>query len=914
MRILTVHAHAFGPFTDASLELAPGLTVVHGPNEAGKSTWHAALYAGLCGMRRGPGRRGEDREFRERHAPWDGDAWDVGVVVELADGRRIELRHDLLDRVDSVARDLGTGRDISGEIMEDGAPDGARFLGLDRRTLPTTICVRQADVLGILDDPAALQHHLQRAAATGGTDATVEEALERIRAYRSDNVGLARRGSTKPRQRATERLDRTAEELEAARRRHQEYRELLARADEADARAEAAEEEAAAVRRALERSLVDDLERRLGRARELATLSSSATPATPGERDLVHAVSETVHDLERLPPERRLPDGPTSAELESELDALPEEPEGDTEVDPAVDAAHRGWQGTLRLLDDHRANRPEVTELEASAIPSGELRRIADDLETPLPEVDRDLTQRYGDAVRAAEEGRRPHPALLLVALASGLAAVGVLTAGSTVLGTVLAVLAVGAAVAGIALGGRARSGDHEVAQLGARLALQEEARSQARERRERARQRAEAAALPPDAEAIRRAAAATDEAATIVERTRSWRERADELERRCAHAAEALRLALEVRDADVGGEDLDDSVDGYREACRGRAARARAAARRPDLLARLESRRAIEDAIAEERATRREILGRARELATRLDAPVPGQGDPVQLTATLRRWLEEERARDRERRRAHEATLALRELLGDGTLEGLEAEVRRGRAALPADVAAVDLSAHDLPAHAETLDGEARRARAEADRLRGQVTDRQRGLGSLAEAEEAHERAREELSRVERLARTLDLTQEFLETARDEVQRDIAPRLTAAVAGRLAEVTDGRYEEVTVDPADLDVHVRAPGGRWRRAALLSHGTAEQIYLLLRTALAEHIITTSEPAPLFLDDVTVQADDDRTEAFLELLLELSAERQIVLFSQEQEVRDWAIKHLDGSEHRLVELDPAVIGP
>ena len=58
MRFESVKAHAFGPFRDKTLELSPGMNVVYGPNEAGKSSWHAALYAGLCGRRRTP-RKGE---------------------------------------------------------------------------------------------------------------------------------------------------------------------------------------------------------------------------------------------------------------------------------------------------------------------------------------------------------------------------------------------------------------------------------------------------------------------------------------------------------------------------------------------------------------------------------------------------------------------------------------------------------------------------------------------------------------------------------------------------------------------------------------------------------------------------------------------------------------------------------------
>ena len=47
MQFECVNAYAFGPFRNETLELAPGMNVVYGPNEAGKSSWHAALYAGI---------------------------------------------------------------------------------------------------------------------------------------------------------------------------------------------------------------------------------------------------------------------------------------------------------------------------------------------------------------------------------------------------------------------------------------------------------------------------------------------------------------------------------------------------------------------------------------------------------------------------------------------------------------------------------------------------------------------------------------------------------------------------------------------------------------------------------------------------------------------------------------------------
>ena len=51
----------------------------------------------------------------------------------------------------------------------------------------------------------------------------------------------------------------------------------------------------------------------------------------------------------------------------------------------------------------------------------------------------------------------------------------------------------------------------------------------------------------------------------------------------------------------------------------------------------------------------------------------------------------------------------------------------------------------------------------------------------------------------------------------------------------------------------------------------------EQIFLLLRIALAQVLSGGHETAPLILDDVTVQSDQERTIAIMRMLHELSAD-------------------------------------
>ena len=136
-----------------------------------------------------------------------------------------------------------------------------------------------------------------------------------------------------------------------------------------------------------------------------------------------------------------------------------------------------------------------------------------------------------------------------------------------------------------------------------------------------------------------------------------------------------------------------------------------------------------------------------------------------------------------------------------------------------------------------------------------------------------------------------------------------LAPHLKALLPA-LADcpaVTGGRYTDCRVDPESLQVEVREAGGTWRSAALLSHGTAEQIYLLLRLALARHLVTDGEVCPLILDDAAAACDAERKRALLETLHAVSAGTQVILFTHEEDVQAWARQRLSAPRDALTEL-------
>ena len=201
---------------------------------------------------------------------------------------------------------------------------------------------------------------------------------------------------------------------------------------------------------------------------------------------------------------------------------------------------------------------------------------------------------------------------------------------------------------------------------------------------------------------------------------------------------------------------------------------------------------------------------------------------------------------------------------------------------------------------------------RSEADKLAGQVKERNARLLPVAEAEEELEAAEGEVSRIQRLEVTLLATRTFLERAQASVHRSIAPVLKMTIKPWLPHVTAGHYDDVIVNPETLAVQVHSSNGHWRDATRLSHGTKEQIYLLLRMAMARHLTQPKEVCPLLLDDVTVQSDAERTKGILSLLKAISQERQVILFSQEEDVLAWAEINLGSTSDRLLRLDSATI--
>ena len=85
----------------------------------------------------------------------------------------------------------------------------------------------------------------------------------------------------------------------------------------------------------------------------------------------------------------------------------------------------------------------------------------------------------------------------------------------------------------------------------------------------------------------------------------------------------------------------------------------------------------------------------------------------------------------------------------------------------------------------------------------------------------------------------------------------------------------------------DRSLHLSAePAGDtlYRDAALLSAGTADQLYLAARLAICDLVLPQDKQVPLVLDDALANFDDARCAAALRWLRKEAKRRQILLFT------------------------------
>ena len=233
-----------------------------------------------------------------------------------------------------------------------------------------------------------------------------------------------------------------------------------------------------------------------------------------------------------------------------------------------------------------------------------------------------------------------------------------------------------------------------------------------------------------------------------------------------------------------------------------------------------------------------------------------------------------------------------------------LEAKCDALSAALPAEAAAETAPAGpDLPTlraqlsalRAEVLEGRQALAACQGQlQSLGDAADLQ---AQLEERQALHAQRQEEYD-------SIALAMEALNQANTTLQNRFSPALGEKAASIFTKLTGGKYNKVLLD-RELAASAQESGTSVPREALfLSQGAADQLYLAVRLAICDMVLPKEKAIPLVLDDALTSFDDDRCAAALDYLMELSRERQILLFTCQEREGAYLRRSYPGQFHEV----------
>ncbi|TXK85983.1 hypothetical protein FU659_00560 [Paenibacillus sp. N3.4] len=143
-----------------------------------------------------------------------------------------------------------------------------------------------------------------------------------------------------------------------------------------------------------------------------------------------------------------------------------------------------------------------------------------------------------------------------------------------------------------------------------------------------------------------------------------------------------------------------------------------------------------------------------------------------------------------------------------------------------------------------------------------------------------------------------------LMKKARDVYEQERQPGVLLRASDYFAVMTGGAFTQVKAPFGEQRLVAIRANGQSLDTSQLSRGTAEQLYLSMRFALAGEYAGKAI-LPLVMDDILVNFDEQRMESCLRVLADLSSRHQILLFTCHGHVRDAAARIIPG--HRFIHL-------
>ncbi len=313
------------------------------------------------------------------------------------------------------------------------------------------------------------------------------------------------------------------------------------------------------------------------------------------------------------------------------------------------------------------------------------------------------------------------------------------------------------------------------------------------------------------------------------------------------------------------------------------------------------------------------EVLERIRRLRSRREELLAASRDP--LSSRVRHAVSHELLHCRcEQHAAFAARIPAEAILIERPAQEIiterfeeESEARPGDAALERSL----LAQHgELRQRLIELQRRIRDARLRVDAL---LAEQRRFADdhSAMELRFVQRQAEERLADMREQWTSLTLQQTVLSEAQRRLQREEHSRVIGDASAYLNRLTQGRYTAFHFDSASRELFIRNAEGQLLPPSALSRGTLDQTALSFRLALVAEYARRGIRLPLVLDDVLVDSDEHRLWAAVDVLREVAAAgQQIVFLTCQEHLSDLFDEHgltvrtLSGGVRKAARLYPA----
>ena len=192
MQIKEADIFQFGKLQNKNISFEPGMNVIYGKNEAGKSTLHSFLCAMLFGMEKGRGRSSVTDAYSQ-YEPWHAPSFYAGALKFTVGQQKFYLERNFYskEKTDYLRNEL------DGEELSVGFGDLTMLLGgVSKDSYASTYDITQAGAATGNQMVKILAEYLAQASDGSDSGVTVAEAAASLNA-RKRECSRSREGQTR---------------------------------------------------------------------------------------------------------------------------------------------------------------------------------------------------------------------------------------------------------------------------------------------------------------------------------------------------------------------------------------------------------------------------------------------------------------------------------------------------------------------------------------------------------------------------------------------------------------------------------------------------------------------------------------------------------------------------------------------